>query len=96
MNQAFTTFSPTVRQLRAFLAVYRLRKLSAAAGQLFVTQSAISVLIRQLEQGLQKQGLQKDARISTAHPNILSRQSSCHWVRLLALLPILPISFHKH
>ena len=46
-------FSPTLRQLRAFLAVYRLRKLSAAAGQLFVTQSAISVLIRQLEQGLQ-------------------------------------------
>ncbi len=50
MNQ---NFSPTLRQLRAFLAVYRLRKLSAAAGQLFVTQSAISVLIRQLEQGLQ-------------------------------------------
>ena len=50
MNQ---NFSPTLRQLRAFLAVYKLRKLSAAAGQLFVTQSAISVLIRQLEQGLQ-------------------------------------------
>ncbi len=47
------TFSPTVRQLRAFLAVYRLRKLGAAAEQLFVTQSAISVLIRQLEEGLQ-------------------------------------------
>ncbi|MES2360793.1 MAG: LysR family transcriptional regulator [Pseudomonadota bacterium] len=46
-------FSPTVRQLRAFLAVYRLRKLGAAASQLFVTQSAISVLIRQLEEGLQ-------------------------------------------
>lgn len=54
MNQNFTpTFSPTIKQLRAFLAVYRLRKLSAAAQQLFVTQSAISVLIRQLEQGLQ-------------------------------------------
>ena len=50
MNKAF---SPTVRQLRAFLAVYRLRKLGAAAEQLFVTQSAISVLIRQLEEGLQ-------------------------------------------
>ncbi len=47
------SFSPTVRQLRAFLAVYRLRKLGAAAEQLFVTQSAISVLIRQLEEGLQ-------------------------------------------
>jgi DNA-binding transcriptional LysR family regulator len=44
--------SPTLRQLRAFRAVYQLRKLSAAAEQLFVTQSAVSVLIRQLEEGL--------------------------------------------
>jgi DNA-binding transcriptional LysR family regulator len=50
MNHAF---SPSVRQLRAFLAVYRLRKLGAAAEQLFVTQSAVSVMIRQLEEGLQ-------------------------------------------
>lgn len=49
MNQSYL---PTVRQLQAFMAVYRLRKLSAAAAQLFVTQSAISVLIRQLEDGL--------------------------------------------
>ena len=49
MNQAYL---PSVRQLQAFLAVYRLRKLSAAAAQLFVTQSAVSVLIRQLEDGL--------------------------------------------
>lgn len=49
MNNSFT---PTLRQLRAFVAVYRLGKLSAAAEQLFVTQSAISVLIRQMEQGL--------------------------------------------
>ncbi len=55
MNQATPAhaFSPTLRQLRAFLSVYRLRKLRAAADQLFVTQSAISVLIRQLEDGLQ-------------------------------------------
>ena len=53
MNSSAHAFSPTLRHLRAFLAVYRLRKLSAAAGQLFVTQSAISVLIRQLEDGLQ-------------------------------------------
>lgn len=45
-------FSPTVRQLRAFLAVYQLRKVSAAAQRLFVTQSAVSMLIRQLEDGL--------------------------------------------
>jgi DNA-binding transcriptional LysR family regulator len=46
------SFAPTVRQLRAFAAVYQLRKLSAAAEQLFVTQSAVSVMIRQLEEGL--------------------------------------------
>lgn len=49
MNQKFT---PTLRQLRAFVAVYQLRKLSAAAERLFVTQSAVSVLIRQMEEGL--------------------------------------------
>jgi DNA-binding transcriptional LysR family regulator len=49
MNAKFT---PTLRQLRAFAAVYQLGKLSAAAEKLFVTQSAVSVLIRQLEEGL--------------------------------------------
>ena len=44
--------SPTIKQLRAFVAVYQHRKLSAAAAQLYVTQSAVSVLIRQLEEGL--------------------------------------------
>jgi len=51
MNRG-ATFSPSVRQLRAFRAVYQLRKLSAAAEQLALTQSAVSVLIRQLEEGL--------------------------------------------
>ena len=51
MNAA-PAFTPSVRQLRAFRAVYHLRKLSAAAEQLSVTQSAVSVLIRQLEDGL--------------------------------------------
>ncbi len=49
MNQ---NFSPTIRQLRAFVCVHQLRKLSAAAEKLFVTQSAVSMLIRQLEDGL--------------------------------------------
>lgn len=44
--------SPSLRQLRAFRAVYQLRKLSAAAEQMSITQSAVSVLIRQLEEGL--------------------------------------------
>src|SRR5688572_26331726 len=51
MNPA-SHFTPTLRQLRAFRSVYQLRKLSAAAEQLSVTQSAVSVLIRQLEEGL--------------------------------------------
>lgn len=51
MNRA-PAFSPSMRQLRAFRAVYQLRKLSAAAEQLSLTQSAVSVLIRQLEEGL--------------------------------------------
>ena len=51
MNPA-PKFSPTIRQLRAFLAVHQLRKLSAAAEKLYVTQSAVSMLIRQLEEGL--------------------------------------------
>ena len=45
-------FSPTIRQLRAFVQVHQLRKLGAAADKLFVTQSAVSMLIRQLEDGL--------------------------------------------
>jgi DNA-binding transcriptional LysR family regulator len=39
-------------QLRAFVEVYRLRKLNAAAVRLCVTQSAVSVLIRQLESAI--------------------------------------------
>ncbi|RYY96460.1 MAG: LysR family transcriptional regulator, partial [Comamonadaceae bacterium] len=38
-----------LKQLRAFVTVYKLRRLSAAAAQLYVTPSAVSVLIRQLE-----------------------------------------------
>lgn len=47
-----TRFLPTMRQLRTFAAVYRLRKLSAAAEQLSVTQSAVSLSLRELEDGL--------------------------------------------
>lgn len=49
MNQRFT---PTLRQIRAFVAVYQLRKLGAAAEHLHVTQSAVSVMLREMEQGL--------------------------------------------
>lgn len=46
------SFVPSMRQLRAFVAVYQLRKISTAAEQLHITQSAVSLLIRQLENGL--------------------------------------------
>lgn len=42
----------TLKQLRAFAAVYRRGKLAAAAEELGVTQSAVSVLIRQAEETL--------------------------------------------
>ena len=42
----------TLKQLRAFVAVYKLRRLTAAAAQLYVTQSAVSALIRQMEEEL--------------------------------------------
>lgn len=42
----------TFKQLRAFESVYRRRKLAAAADELGITQSAISVLIRQIEETL--------------------------------------------
>jgi len=41
--------TPTVKQLRAFAAVYRSGKVATAAIELSVTQSAVSVLLRQLE-----------------------------------------------
>jgi DNA-binding MarR family transcriptional regulator len=42
----------TLKQLRAFVTVYRMRKLAAAADRLSVTPSAVSVLLRQVEASL--------------------------------------------
>lgn len=42
----------TMKQLRAFAAVYRTRRLATAAQRLSVTTSAVSVLIRQIETSL--------------------------------------------
>ncbi|KWV48582.1 hypothetical protein AS156_18755 [Bradyrhizobium macuxiense] len=42
----------TLRQIRAFVVVYRLRKLAAAADQLAVTPSAVSFLLKDLEDRL--------------------------------------------
>lgn len=42
----------TLRQLRAFVAVYRLGKLATAASRLSVTESAVSTMLRQMESAL--------------------------------------------
>jgi hypothetical protein len=39
---------PSVRQLRAFVAVYHTGSISAAAAQLALTQPAVTVLLREL------------------------------------------------
>ncbi len=41
--------NPTLRQLEAFVLVYRAKSITRAAEELRVTQSAVSMLIRQLE-----------------------------------------------
>lgn len=43
---------PSIKQLKAFLAVYELKKLGLAADHLHLSQPAISVLIKQLEASL--------------------------------------------
>lgn len=65
-------FSPTLKQLRAFLLVHQLRQLSAAAHKLFVTQSAVSMLIRQLEEGLETRLFDRTTR--SLHPTAAANQ----------------------
>jgi DNA-binding transcriptional LysR family regulator len=43
---------PSLRQLQAFVHIYQLGNLTRAADKLCITQSAVSVLLRQLEEGL--------------------------------------------
>jgi DNA-binding transcriptional LysR family regulator len=54
--------TPTLRQLRAFTEAYRLRNLTHAADAVHVTQSAMSVLIRQLEESLGVQLFERTPR----------------------------------
>jgi DNA-binding transcriptional LysR family regulator len=41
--------NPTLRQLEAFVLVYRAKSITRAANELGLTQSAVSILVRQLE-----------------------------------------------
>src|SRR6516225_3045158 len=44
--------TPTIKQLRAFALVCRFGVLTRAADEMFITQPAVSVLIRQMEEAL--------------------------------------------
>ncbi|MBR0751237.1 LysR family transcriptional regulator [Bradyrhizobium jicamae] len=52
----------TVRQLRAFVFVTQLKSFTKAAERLHLTQSALSLLIRQLEENLQVQLIERSTR----------------------------------
>jgi len=52
----------TVRQLRAFVFVSQLKSFTKAAERLYLTQSALSLLIRQLEDKLQVQLIERSTR----------------------------------
>lgn len=53
----------TLRQMRAFVEAYRLRNLTHAADALSVTQSAMSALIRQMEEELGVQLFERTPRV---------------------------------
>jgi DNA-binding transcriptional LysR family regulator len=61
----------SIKQIRAFVAVYRLGRLAAAAQELSVTQSAISVAIRQIEEVL-------DVRLFDRTTRTLEPTSAAH------------------
>jgi len=77
----------TMKQLRAFVAVYRLRKLTAAAERLSVTPSAISVLVRQIELALDVRLFDRTTRslepTAAAHDAIGSAERILQEVALL-------------
>lgn len=54
--------TPSVQQLRAFVAIYRTGKIATAATELSLTQSAVSVLLRQLEDRLGTRLFDRSAR----------------------------------
>jgi DNA-binding transcriptional LysR family regulator len=61
-RQAALTMNVTVRQLRAFALVVQLKSFTKAAERLHLTQSALSLLIRQLEDNLQVQLIERSTR----------------------------------
>lgn len=75
---------PSVRQLRAFVAVYHLGSLSAAAQQLALTQPAITMLLRELETRLSLKLFDRSSR--SLRRTEAARLAIVHAERVLAEL----------
>ncbi|MBW7964698.1 LysR family transcriptional regulator [Bradyrhizobium sp. BR 10261] len=65
--------NPTMRQLEALVLVYRLGSITKAAAELRVTQSAISLLIRQIEENFQVKMFDRTTR--ALHPTAACREA---------------------
>ena len=64
---------PSMRQLEALVLVYRLGSITKAAAELRVTQSAISLLIRQIEDSFQLKLFDRTTRV--LHPTAACREA---------------------
>lgn len=64
---------PSMRQLEALVLVYRLGSITKAAAELRVTQSAISLLIRQIEENFQLKLFDRTTR--ALHPTAACREA---------------------
>jgi len=73
---------PTMRQLEALLLVYRHGSLTKAAAELRVTQSAVSLLIRQIEQTFQLRLFDRTTR--ALHPTLACKDAVPIVERILA------------
>src|SRR5689334_12756648 len=73
---------PTMRQLEALVLVYRRGSLTKAAAELHVTQSAISLLIRQIEENFQLRLFDRTTR--ALHPTAACREAVPVAERILA------------
>ncbi|CCE07113.1 putative LysR-family transcriptional regulator [Bradyrhizobium sp. STM 3843] len=74
--------SPSLRQLEALVLVYRLGSITKAAAELRVTQSAISLLIRQIEENFQLKLFERTTR--ALHPTAACREAIPAAERILA------------
>lgn len=83
----------SIKQLRAFVAVYRLRKLASAATQLSVTQPAVSVLIRNIEEVLETRLFDRSTR--TLEPTQAAHDAIGLAERILHDLSLLGTSFRE-